>query len=62
MEAVEGFRKFTQHARTLVHMREDAVPIFATWTMWFIKSAVVVEHAMLHRRQCFPQRRGPESD
>lgn len=51
-----------QHASTLVHMREDAVPIFAAWTMWFIKSAVVVEHAVLHKRQRFPQRRGLESD
>lgn len=37
-------------------MREDAVSVFAAWTVCFIKSAMIIKHAVLHRRQCFPPR------
>lgn len=38
------------------------MPIFAAWTMCFIQSAMIVEHAVLLRRQCFPKRSDPVSD
>lgn len=57
VEAVEDLRGFLWHAGPLVHVKEEAVAIFAAWAMCFIKSAMLVEHAVLHRRQCFPQRR-----
>lgn len=60
--AVEAFGEFMQHGRPLAPKREDTVPIFAAWTMCFIKAATMVEHAVLHRRQCFPQRRESVSD
>lgn len=36
----------------LVHMREDAVSVFAAWTV-FIKSAMIIKHAVLHRKTVF---------
>lgn len=62
VEAVEGCGKFMSHASPLVPVREAAVPAFAAWPVCFIEAAAMVEHAVLHRRQCFPQRRDPVSD